>query len=210
MKNKEKYLYLSSGKGPAECEWVVMKLLSVVIAHLRKVGLSFEILNTVAGYHKGTYRSVQLIIKGIDIERQLIPWVGTIQWIGKSIYRQNHKRSNWFVRIDILDKESEFVIDENDLEYMPYRASGPGGQHRNKVESAIKVVHVLTKLEAISCDSRSQHQNKVIARNRLMAKVKLMSQSRKLELVNTKNQMNNGLVRGNAVRIFRGERFIEK
>ena len=114
------------------------------------------------------------------------------------------------MRIDLLDVESEFVISEKDLEYLSYRASGPGGQHRNKVESAIKVVHAPTRLEAISSDSRSQHQNKVIARNRLMAKVKLMSQSMKLELINTKNQMNNGLIRGNPIKVFRGEKFIEK
>ena len=209
MKKQEKHLYISAGKGPAECEWVVMKLYDLISKCLVEIGFRFEVINTTGGRYDGTYKSIQINLKGADVERHLSPWIGTIQWIGKSIYRPKHKRINWFVRVDLLDIQCKVSIKENDLEYLTYKASGPGGQHRNKVESAVKVIHRPSGLGAICSDSRSQHQNKVIARKRLFNRIEEISHSSKLGMSSTKNQLNNLLVRGNPIKIFKGYKFNE-
>ncbi len=210
IKIEKKFLYLSSGKGPAECEWVVANLLKLIIIFLERSGLSFKLVNNVIGYHHGTYKSVQILVEGIQLDMIMKPWIGTIRWVGKSLYRPNHKRSNWFIRIDLIDVIEPMSLNETDLEYSTYKASGPGGQHRNKVESAIKVIHRPTGVEAISSDSRSQHQNKKLARSRLIEKFNSITDDSFLALSNTKNQMNNLLVRGNPVKVFKGHKFKEQ
>ncbi len=209
MNKQEKILYISAGKGPAECEWVVMMLLSRLTTYLDTEKMRFEIVFASNGRYENTYKSIQLKIQGEDLIDKLSPWVGTIKWMGKSKYRPNHKRTNWFVSIDLMDAEVGLIINEKDLLYSTYKASGPGGQHRNKVESAVRVVHGPTGLEAISSDSRSQYQNRVIAKKRLLDKVELMKKSSKLDLSRAKNQMNNLLVRGNPVKVFSGDKFKE-
>jgi len=207
---EKKYIYLSSGKGPAECEWVVSKLIESIRIYCKGNKVSFDIINDVKGYYENTYKSVEILVEGIEIELLMEPWIGTIKWIGKSQYRPNHKRMNWFVRVDLIDFVDPLSIHEKDLEYTTYKASGPGGQHRNKVESAIKIVHKPTGIESISSDSRSQHQNRTIARRRLVDKFRMLSNTSLLELSNAKNQMNNLLVRGNPIKIFKGHKFREQ
>ena len=62
-------------------------------------------------------------------------------------------------------------LNESDLEYQAYKASGAGGQHRNKTESAIRLIHKPTGITVICADERSQHSNKAIARETLLAKL---------------------------------------
>jgi len=57
----------------------------------------------------------------------------------------------------------------DDIRFESFRAGGPGGQHQNKTESAVRAVHVPTGLVATARDERSQHRNKALAVERLMA-----------------------------------------
>lgn len=77
------------------------------------------------------------------------------------------------VTVAVLDDNdtTSFELNENDLTYRAYKASGKGGQHRNKRDSAIEVTHVPTGITA-KCDSeRSQHDNKRLARELLEYKL---------------------------------------
>ncbi len=60
-----------------------------------------------------------------------------------------------------------------ECEVHTFRASGPGGQHRDKVESAVRIRHVPTGVEAVACDSRVQQENRRIALRRLREAVAL-------------------------------------
>jgi len=64
----------------------------------------------------------------------------------------------------------EIVLAHKDLEFETLRGSGPGGQHKNKTESAVRVTHVPTGITAY-CDSRSQHQSKELALGMLRARI---------------------------------------
>lgn len=67
-------------------------------------------------------------------------------------------------------QERDLVIHERDLEWQTRRGSGPGGQHRNKTESTVDLIHKPTGIK-VTADSRSQHQNKVAALQILRAKL---------------------------------------
>lgn len=67
-------------------------------------------------------------------------------------------------------KQHELVIREQDLEWQTRRGSGPGGQHRNKTESTVDLIHKPTGIK-VTADSRSQYQNKVTALEILRAKL---------------------------------------
>ena len=60
-----------------------------------------------------------------------------------------------------------------DVRFEAFRAGGPGGQHQNKTESAVRAVHIATGLAVVARDGRSQHRNKALAIERLAALIHL-------------------------------------
>lgn len=76
------------------------------------------------------------------------------------------------ITVAILDEaiQQKLVIKEQDLEWQTRRGSGPGGQHRNKTESTVDLIHKPTGIK-VTADSRSQYQNKVTALEILRAKL---------------------------------------
>ena len=87
------------------------------------------------------------------------------------------------------------------------RSSGPGGQNVNKVNSAVRAIHTPTGLNVVAMDSRSQHQNKKLAIERLQTKI----QEAQLEQLKQSlyDQWENHLQveRGNPVKLFKGTHF---
>ncbi|TKB77688.1 MAG: peptide chain release factor-like protein [Nitrospira sp.] len=65
---------------------------------------------------------------------------------------------------------------EQEVEVETYKASGPGGQHRNVTESAVRLVHLPSGVRVVSADSRSQHQNRERAFERLIEKLTRLNQ----------------------------------
>ena len=135
------------------------------------------------------------------------PWLGTIQWIGQSPFRKNHKRKNWFIGFFELKKQKLIEFNEKEVRYQSMRSSGAGGQHVNKVSSAVRVIHVPTGIRAVSMDSRSQLQNKKTAFLRLKEKLAEINQGKNNEITIDKWSNHLELERGNPVKIFVGERF---
>jgi peptide chain release factor len=146
-------------------------------------------------------------IIGKDATEFTDSWVGTIQWIGKSTFRKFHKRSNWFIGIFEVDAIQSNTFSEKDIQYQAMRSSGAGGQHVNKVSSAIRATHVPTGISVVSMDSRSQHQNKKLATERLL--LKLNEAQLNLLKQQFQSQWTNQLAveRGNPIRTFEGSDF---
>lgn len=71
-------------------------------------------------------------------------------------------------RIDIPERDED-LLSQCDVD--TYRGSGPGGQHRNKTESAVRLRHIPSGIIVIASESRSQHQNREMALKRLRAKL---------------------------------------
>ncbi len=67
--------------------------------------------------------------------------------------------------------EKDADLDDRDLVITCYKASGPGGQHRNKTESAVRIKHLPTGIIVTASESRSQADNRELARQRLAARL---------------------------------------
>ncbi len=206
---ERKTIQITAGKGPAECNWVVAKVLKVFLKELQMRKMKYTILHQEKGNENGTVQSATIQLSG---DKQLVAaflkdWIGTIQWIGTSTFRKFHKRKNWFVGVFEVAQNKTLELKEHEIKYQAMRSSGPGGQHVNKVSSAIRAVHEPTGIQVVVLESRSQHQNKKLATQRLQQKVA----EKNLEGFKTsiKDQWENHreLERGNPVKIFTGTDF---
>lgn len=202
-----KLIQLTAAKGPAECAWVVAKVLKIFIKEVIDQKIEYQILHKVNGSENGTVQSVTIELKGKQLSQFLEQWLGTIQWIGTSTFRKFHKRKNWFIGCFELTQVTESTINERDIQFQAIRSSGPGGQHVNKVSSAVRAKHLPTGEQVLVSDSRSQHQNKKIAVQRLKEKVAVYNRGKLQNSIQEKWENHLNLKRGNSVRVFKGTDF---
>ena len=126
-----------------------------------------------------------------------------MQWIAQRPFRPEHKRKNWFVGVEVFELSDEIKFDPNDITWETMRASGPGGQHVNRTESAVRVTHVQSGMQAVASEERSQHSNRKLALVRLAKKIADSKQQKKAEDRARRWRAQHELERGNPVRIFR-------
>lgn len=215
-----KLVHITTAKGPLECQLAAGKILGALLADLRQKGLQAETVDRVAGAESGTILSATVSVSGKGVGESLQTWLGTIQWIhrpapklrprGKSPYRPNHGRKNWFVGIFEVNLAEALGWNENEIVYQSVRSSGAGGQHVNKVSSAVRGIHQPTGTMVFVQESRSQLQNKKIARERIREKLEKVQNERFLEVVNQTWSQHHELERGNPVRTFTGMDFKPK
>jgi peptide chain release factor len=203
----EKIIQITSGHGPAECSWVVAQVLKTFIEEAKENNIKTTLLQRETGIENGTVETATILLEHDNLDVFINSWIGTIQWIGQSQFRKFHKRKNWFIGIFEIEKSSKTEISENDIQYQAMRSSGAGGQHVNKVSSAVRATHIPTGISVVSMDSRSQHQNKKLATERLLQKFKdeTVKQFKAEFQTQWMNQLQ--IQRGNPVRVFQGSDF---
>lgn len=204
---EQKIIQITSGRGPAECAWVVAKVLREFLAELKKKEIAYEVLNRVEGSEKRTLNSVSVMVKAPLLKPHLATWIGTILWVGKSPYRKFHKRKNWFIGFEVFEIERIDHINMKDVVFQTMRASGPGGQHVNKVETAVRAVHIPSGISAVGSDTRSQKINKGIALGKLKRELEELKMKQLSEVNATRWGSHNQLKRGNPIRVYRGDEF---
>lgn len=203
-------LLVTSGNGPAECRIAVRHVLEKMHREADSANLDIDVT---VPEREDTYgpTSAIVIIDGADSDTFVRRWIGSVQWIATSPVRPKHRRRNWFVGIFRLEARSErsATLNRTDVRLEAFRAGGPGGQHQNKTDSAIRAIHLPTGLTVVSRTQRSQHRNKDVALARLADKLQLRDDLAQSQGRGTENQMHRQLERGNPVRCFKGERFRE-
>lgn len=205
------WLQVTSARGPAECCWVAAKVALRIISEANEYELKAGLLEAAPGEMPETIKSALLYIEGENSIPDFISrWKGTVQWIGKSMFRPNHKRKNWFVGVNVFEPLSQNKWKSNEIKTECMRSSGPGGQHVNKVESAVRVTHIPSGLTAIAREERSQHLNKKLAMVRLEDMLREKEEKAKKNYEQKRWNRHNTLERGNAVRVFEGMSFKEK
>lgn len=135
---------------------------------------------------------LQVIGKDAQAYFSLEPGIHRLQRVPPTEKRGRRQSSIVYVTILPIVNNPAVKLDLNDVEIVPFRASGPGGQHRNKVETAIRVKHIPTGITAISA-FKSQYQNKILALEVLQSRLseiakrsleKKKSKTRKQQLSN--------------------------
>lgn len=200
---EKRILQISAGRGPEECCRVVYKILRLILREARAMKMEICILEENFSTEKECYSSVTISVEGVTAEIFANSWTGTILWIAQSPFRPSHKRKNWFVGVSSFNENEQIEWRDKDLVFETTRASGPGGQHVNKVETAVRGTHLPTGIQVLAMDSRSQLQNKKHCIERLRAKVFFEEKAREMQQQQILWQKHNELERGNPVRTFK-------
>jgi peptide chain release factor len=199
-------LLVTSGRGPAECRLAVDVVWKMIVAETQAVGVDAGTIlgdNHPQGHGPA---SVVVTLDGPDeaVADILARWSGSVQWIAQSPIRRNHKRKNWFVSVSELPLTPEDIeLDESEVTFEAFRAGGPGGQHQNTTDSAVRAAHAGTGIAVTCRDQRSQHQNKKVALRRLAAAVKSRNDLDRGAIRDLAQERHNNLERGNPVRVIR-------
>ena len=202
------WLQISSGRGPEECCWVVANLARFLLQRAAKENFQAELINTVEGPRPDTFRSVLIALRGGEgLSRFATEWSGSVKWVGKSLFRPNHKRKNWFVSITTFAPIVMSDTRMQDIKIETMRSSGPGGQHTNKTESAVRVTDRVSGLSAVAQEERSQYLNKKLALARLHQALEDHIIEKKKQFEKSCWQQHNELERGNAIHQFAGPAF---
>ncbi len=199
------WLQISAGAGPDECCLVVAKVAKLISAKARLQMTELQLIEKVDGKRSETFQSILFAIAAEEVPTWLNDWIGTVKWIGNSPYRPNHRRKNWFVSVQLLEPPLAVNFHLKDLRIETCRASGPGGQHVNKTESAVRATHIPTGLVAVSQDERSQTSNRKLAIERLKRKLQLANEDEQAGTRKKLQQQHTSLERGNAVKTFTDE-----
>jgi peptide chain release factor len=202
---KKMIIQITSGKGPAECCRVVACVQSLMMKQAEQQGIHMEALENKAGELNGTLLSATMMAKGNQLDAFVKEWAGTIQWIAQSPYRKSHKRKNWFVGVAAFDLKELMPWNPKDVKLETCRSSGPGGQNVNKVETAVRGIHVPSGLQVIAMDTRSQLENKKLCLARLEEKVLTWQTEQLIEQQQSQWQEHNALERGNPVKMIKAE-----
>ena len=176
-------LTLHAGAGGTEsCDWAGM-LYRMFTRWACKKGYGTEVLDYLDGDEAGI-KSVTVKISGMNAYGYLRSEKGVHRLVRISPFNAAGKRQTSFASCDVMPDikdDIEVEIADEDIRIDTYRASGSGGQHINKTDSAIRITHLPTGIVVQCQNERSQHKNKDQAMKMLKTKLYLLKQQQHLE-----------------------------
>ncbi len=167
------FLDIQSGAGGTEAQdWAEM-LLRMYLRWAEDHEFAVEVIETSAGDVAGV-KSATIRVAGAYAYGWLRTETGVHRLVRKSPFDSGNRRHTSFASVFVspeIDDTIEIDIDPSDLRIDVYRASGAGGQHVNRTESAVRITHLPTSIVVQCQNDRSQHKNKATAMKQLKAKL---------------------------------------
>ncbi len=167
------YLDIQSGSGGTEAQdWAEM-VLRMYLRWGEKHGFKVKLMEVSAGEVAGI-KSATIHFEGEYAFGWLRSEIGIHRLVRKSPFNANGKRHTSFCSVFVspeIDDKIDIEIKKTDIRIDTYRASGAGGQHVNKTDSAVRLTHLPTNTVVQCQDGRSQHANKDQAMKQLKSKL---------------------------------------
>ena len=197
-------MFINSGAGGTEAQdWAEM-LFRMYLKWAERKGFETQVVDLLAGEEAGI-KNVTFVVSGNHAYGYLKCENGIHRLVRVSPYDTNNRRHTSFASVyaypEIPD-EIEVDIREEDLRIDTYRSSGPGGQHVNRTDSAVRITHLPTGIVVQCQNERSQHKNKSMAMAILKSRVYALEKKKQDEKMDTLNKEKKDIAWGSQIRSY--------